>query len=494
MLAAALVCGCTSAPKYDWNSDLQHRLANDFCQTRQEVKEYIAKHIPDVTDEQIDAWTASGKLENMEINGETMYFENAGRNLFRIDPACNAIWNAGKDQRILPDYSGYQNSNIADIISDANAAERTRKIMASIAPKADGADAASGASTAAATKFYQPKTFNVKYKVIVNADAVPEGETLRCWLPFPRTDLPRQSGVKLISVSESKYTAAAEGSRHNTIYMEKKAVKGEPTVFEEEFKYTSAGEYYDLRDYKAAAYDTTSELWKEYTAEQPPHIVFTDQMKALSDSLTAGLENPVDKARAIFIWINDNFPWASAREYSTVPCIPEYVLGCGHGDCGQVTLLLMTLCRIQGIPAHFQSGFVIKGDEAGLHDWSELYFEDLGWVPVDQSRGLWEDAVRTIPFTCDPAQVVVPDNYRPDYAFENPSFADFNDKYLWFHFGGIDSYRLVVNSDFGCELSPKKTFPRSETVDFQRGEVEWRGGNLYFDQWHRETTVEQVAF
>jgi hypothetical protein len=24
---------------------------------------------------------------------------------------------------------------------------------------------------------------------------------------------------------------------------------------------------------------------------------------------------------------------------------------------------------------------------------------------------------------------------------------------------------------------------RSEPVDFQRGEVEWRGGNLYFDKW-----------
>lgn len=469
LLVAALVCGCTSAPQYDWNSDLQHRLATDFCQTRQEVKDYLTQYIPDVTDEQIDAWTASGKLENMEIDGQTMYFEFAGRNLFRIDPLANAIWNADRPEQALPDYSGYQNSNISAIISGAIDAER---------------------AGAAQPVYYEPKTYHVTYKVVVDADAVPAGETLRCWLPFPRTDLPRQTGVKLISTSEPEYTAAAEGSRHSTIYMEKKAVKGQPTVFEEVFEYTTAGEYYDLRDYVAPAYDTTSEIWKEYTAEQPPHIVFTDRMKALSDSLTAGLNDPVAKARAIFTWVNDCFPWASAREYSTVPCIPEYVLGCGHGDCGQVTLLLMTLCRIAGIPAHFQSGFVIKeGGEAGLHDWSELWFEGLGWVPVDQSRGLWEDAVRTIPFTCDPSETVVPDNYRPDFRFDSAADADFNDRYLWFHFGSIDTYRLVVNSDFGCALSPEKTFPRSETVDFQRGEVEWRGGNLYFDQWHRETEV-----
>ena len=30
---------------------------------------------------------------------------------------------------------------------------------------------------------------------------------------------------------------------------------------------------------------------------------------------------------------------------------------------------------------------------------------------------------------------------------------------------------------------PAKRHFRSETVDSQRGEVEWSGGNLYFDQW-----------
>ena len=39
-------------------------------------------------------------------------------------------------------------------------------------------------------------------------------------------------------------------------------------------------------------------------------------------------------------------------------------------------------------------------------------------------------------------------------------------------------------------LSPKKKYPRSETVAFQRGEVEWRGGNLYFDQWNYNWEIE----
>ena len=55
MFMAAVSCGHN---KYSWEADLQYRLGVDFCRTREEVKEYITKYIPDVTDAQIDAWTA----------------------------------------------------------------------------------------------------------------------------------------------------------------------------------------------------------------------------------------------------------------------------------------------------------------------------------------------------------------------------------------------------------------------------------------------------
>ena len=43
--------------------------------------------------------------------------------------------------------------------------------------------------------------------------------------------------------------------------------------------------------------------------------------------------------------------------------------------------------------------------------------------------------------------------------------------------------RLIFNDDISQTFDPPKTHVRSETVDSQRGEVEWQGGNLYFDQW-----------
>jgi hypothetical protein len=58
----------------------------------------------------------------------------------------------------------------------------------------------------------------------------------------------------------------------------------------------------------------------------------------------------------------------------------------------------------------------------------------------------------------------------------------------WFYLGGLDAYRIAFNSDFSQPLVPAKQYFRSETVDSQRGELEWRGGNLYFDQWDYDFT------
>ena len=42
---------------------------------------------------------------------------------------------------------------------------------------------------------------------------------------------------------------------------------------------------------------------------------------------------------------------------------------------------------------------------------------------------------------------------------------------------------IAFNDDWSRPLVPAKRHFRSETVDLQRGEAEWAGGNLYFDQW-----------
>jgi hypothetical protein len=48
---------------------------------------------------------------------------------------------------------------------------------------------------------------------------------------------------------------------------------------------------------------------------------------------------------------------------------------------------------------------------------------------------------------------------------------------------------MAVNNDFSQPLFPHKIFTRSDNVDFQRGELEWRGGNIYYDKWSWDIDV-----
>lgn len=429
LLSNAPVSAQDCSKGYSWEADLHHRLLVDFCKDEKSVLDYIHRYIPNVTETQMRTWEKSGALELRVIDGEKRYFYNAAPNLFRIDKTCMAI-KLKKDGEALEGSEKADMENVPKIISNAPSNQK---------------------------RLAEPKKIKVKYTLTVKADAVPDGETIRCWLPFPRTDVARQQNVKLLSTSESQYQRSPVDCAHSSVYMEKKAEAGKPTVFSEEFEYVSYGSWFNMLSKSVKPYDTSSALYKKYTSERDRHIVFTPRLRQLADSLTQGVTNPVIKAQRIFKWINDNFPWASAREYSTIENIPEYVLENHHGDCGQVTLLFLTLCRISGIPAHFESGFMLHPNAENLHDWGEIYFEGIGWVPVDMSFGI------------------------PTYAK--------NENEKWFFLGGIDSWRMVVNSDFGESFSPVKKWPRSETVDFQRGEVEWQGGNLYFDKWSWDLEV-----
>ena len=432
-VSGMMACQPTSNREaYSWEEDLHHRLSLDFCRTEAEVKAYIEQYIPDVSEAQLRQWEEQGALECMLIDGEKRYFRNAAPNLFRIDSVCRAL----------------------KIAKEGSALSRSEQVNQRHLPEVIRA------VRAQQTPFVETKRFRITYTLTVEADAVPAGERVRCWLPFPRMDVSRQSEVKLLATSEKHYQHSAEGCMHSTLYMEKPAVKGQPTVFSETFSFASAAEWHDLRPEQVLPYDTTTVLYRTYTGERDQHIRFTPRLRQLAAELTAGEEHPLRKARLLFQWVNDHFPWASAREYSTIDHIPEYVLANRHGDCGQVTLLFLTLCRLCGIPSHFQSGFMLHPGEWNLHDWGEIYFEGVGWVPVDQSFGV-------------------------------PTFARNEDEH-WFFLGGIDAWRWIVNNDYGMPLDPEKRYPRSETVDFQRGEVEWAGGNLYFDQWDYDLKIDYL--
>ena len=79
-------------------------------------------------------------------------------------------------------------------------------------------------------------------------------------------------------------------------------------------------------------------------------------MRKFSREVVGDEKNPYRIAQKLFAAV-DRIPWAGALEYSTITNISDYALHAGHADCGQQTLLLMTLLRLNGIPARWQSGW-----------------------------------------------------------------------------------------------------------------------------------------
>ena len=87
--------------------------------------------------------------------------------------------------------------------------------------------------------------------------------------------------------------------------------------------------------------------------------------------------NPLVRARSIYNWMTENFLYSHAVEYSTLKDISEYCLDRRRGDCGQLALLYITLCRINGIPARWQSGWWIFPGGKTIHDWAEIYLQPV---------------------------------------------------------------------------------------------------------------------
>ena len=409
---------------YDLNfqKERMDRIKKDFKLTEEDVLNYVKKYYPDVKSADLIKWEDDRSLEFKIIDGEKLYFNRSRSNLFRINKEA-------KEQKLKVD--GYKKDDLDEFL-ESYLKQVVDKVKDNGSP------------------VVMPVKIKLKYSLVVDPEVVPGGEIIRCWLPYPREGHSRQTDIKLLSVNDDEYIVAPNEYLQRTLYLEKQAVKGEPTRFEYELEYTGKNEWYKITAEQLKPYNKNSELYKHYTSERPPHIVFTDKIKKLSDEIVGDETDPYLIGRKIYKWINDNIPWAGAREYSTISNISDYCLTTGHGDCGIKTLTFMTLARYNGIPVKWQSGLMLHPNNNNLHDWGEMYFEGYGWVPVDQSFGLTNSEDEDVE---------------------------------WFFFGGIDAFHFIVNDDYSQPLYPVKIFPRSETVDFQRGEVEWRGGNLYFDKW-----------
>lgn len=405
---------------FEFEAERMHRIELDFSLSEEQARERVRAQIPDLKPEEFAAWDAAGLLECRVIDGSKRYFNRAPSNLFRLSSQARARrakqtpFNDGPLEKAHPHHREIRDAVLA---SDKTGVA--------------------------------PRRVRVTQSITVEPDAVPAGETVRAWVPFPRALPGQQEDIRYVSSEPAQHTLAPESTLQRTLYFERTASAGKPTTFSVTYELTIFGQYHPIDPAKVTRVEPSREL-APYMGERPPHIVFTDDLREFSRKAIGDERNPYRIAQKLFLAV-DRIPWAGALEYSTLRNISDYALHAGHADCGQQTLLLMALLRLNGIPARWQSGMVFSdGDYDNLHDWGWLYLAPYGWVPMDVTFGKLD---------AGDAQLDL------------------------FYLGGLDAYRIAFNDDYSQPFAPPKQHFRSETVDLQRGEVEWRGGNLYFDKW-----------
>jgi hypothetical protein len=407
---------------------IQNRIRSDFSLPYDSAARIISEKYPQLGEFNLEDLSAKSYIESMNVDGKNMIFRKSPRNIGLLCPTI-----LGND--VAP--------------RGANASDARIAFVDSILDYQDGKN-----PLGAAHEVVYTFSIDVPYhKEIV-------GDTLRVWMPVP-IESQRQSDFKMISATPGEYIISdQEQSVHHTIYFTAPApAEGDTAHFEYTASFITKGEYFSPEYIRShiKPYDKDSELYRKYTKMQAPHIVDMS-MFAFEHGLVD--KDPYKCSELVYDYIISHYPWAGAREYSTIDCIPEYVINERHGDCGQVALLYISLMRTLGIPARWESGWMLHPGEKNLHDWAEVYIEGVGWVPVDVSFGRYTRSA-------DP-------------------------RVTNFYSTGMDAHRFVSNRGVCGELYPPKRFIRSETVDFQLGEVECNSGNLFYPAWDQHLKLISV--
>ncbi len=389
------------------------RLPRDYTLTRAALAAEIREAVPSFRDEEVDELVRDGRADFIFLNGEMLFHEDLGASLLKAWPALRA---RSEKLNVVP------KSTLDPII------EKTKTgVAAHITIK--------GVTTIADSAFLPGALYRIHMPIPQKSMQQTAPESLTCTLPFTVQDGPQQC-----------------------MYMEFKADKNEPITFE--YSYTQRPRYVDPLDPAASGvvYPDARPVCAEDLSEHAPHITFTPYLISLANGLKKNETDPVQIARTFYDYVTTNVTYAYQRPYLLIENGAEYTAVNRHGDCGLQALLFITLCRIVGIPARWQSGLCAEPGDVGSHDWAEFYTERFGWLPADCSYG--------------------------GGAWRNGALHRWN-----FYFGNLDPWRMVANRDYYAAFTPAKKHPRFDPYDSQRGEIETEDRALAYGEFRTRYTM-----
>lgn len=141
--------------------------------------------------------------------------------------------------------------------------------------------------------------------------------------------------------------------------------------------------------------DGDFETLKEQNIHLPDSLPAS--VRQLAQELTADALTPYHAATLLRDYLNEHC------KYTLTPGDPapeaDFVaefLEKKQGYCTYFASALTVLCRAAGVPARYVTGYAMipdgerfKATRATAHAWTEVYLENIGWVPIDALRWLY---------------------------------------------------------------------------------------------------------
>ncbi len=129
------------------------------------------------------------------------------------------------------------------------------------------------------------------------------------------------------------------------------------------------------------------DISKQYTVDGTRYRMDDPVLKAAVKKAIGDEERPYWIARKAFDWVIDKLEYQMVGGWD----VPATLIKRGTGSCSEYAFLYIAMVRSAGLPARYEAGTAMRGDEASVdeayHRWVEVYLPNYGWVPVDPSRG-----------------------------------------------------------------------------------------------------------
>lgn len=394
------------------------RIPGEYPCNEAEALAHIQSRIPDMTQEQFRALVADNRIDWRFVDGEPHFARRFVETLIYTDD--NFALRAG----VRPDY-----------------ASRVRRGEQAVALQQKGTQSAK-----IRLKFSMKASDEAFARAMEQAKK--EGRTsvrAKLWLPAPAA-CPSQSEIQLESFWREPTSIAPETAPQRTIYWETELTENTPV--EAVVSYVRTAQYVDPMSLQDLSNVTDGGFAPEnYLGEQLPHVRFTPAMRALTAAVIGDAEDDAEKVSRIYDYVTLNVKYRFMPQYFILESIAENCAHSRRGDCGVQALTFITMCRIAGIPAMWESGLSVEPQEAGCHDWAMFWLEGKGWLYADCSFGgsaacRGEEALRR------------------------------------HYFGSLDTGRFAANHAFQAPLTPPKESWRADPYDNQTGEMELEGVGL----------------